>query len=130
MRFAQICLARPCCRSAARRCRAKYWLAVCTAIFPDILRAGYEYIRFVCHAGEGSHEDREFLESSVCDHLSAAEREHLELLIWWDDHRDLRIKGLTPGRTGTYYRQKPKRLACERIFQESRHNALEWLRVL
>ncbi len=22
--------------------------------------------------------------------LSAAEREHLELLIWWDDHRDLR----------------------------------------
>ncbi|MDI4746020.1 30S ribosomal protein S2, partial [Salmonella enterica subsp. enterica serovar Kentucky] len=40
----------------------------------------------------GAEEIREFLESSVCDHLSAAEREHLELLIWWDDHRDLRIK--------------------------------------
>ncbi|EDM3327096.1 hypothetical protein CRW80_13635 [Salmonella enterica subsp. enterica serovar Newport] len=71
----------------------KYWLAVCLAIFPTAFYVLDEYIPFRMPRWRGSHEEiREFLESSVCDHLSAAEREHLELLIWWDDHRDLRIK--------------------------------------
>lgn len=63
------------------------------AIFPTAFYVLDEYIPFRMPRWRGSHEEiREFLESSVCDHLSAAEREHLELLIWWDDHRDLRIK--------------------------------------
>lgn len=94
----------------------KYWLAVCLAIFPTAFYVLDEYIPFRMPRWRGSHEEiREFLESSVCDHLSAAEREHLELLIWWDDHRDLRIKEVDSRQNRNVLSPKPKRLACERI---------------
>lgn len=78
----------------------------------------------------GSHEEiREFLESSVCDHLSAAEREHLELLIWWDDHRDLRIKEVDSPAEQERIIAKAEEISLRAHIRESRHNALEWLRV-
>ncbi|TGD50184.1 hypothetical protein C9F07_24885, partial [Salmonella enterica subsp. enterica serovar Poona] len=73
----------------------KYWLAVCLAIIPTAIYVLDESIPFRMPRWGGSHEEiREFLESSVCDHLSAAEREQRELLIWRDARRDLRLKSV------------------------------------
>ncbi|ECU5375944.1 DUF4034 domain-containing protein, partial [Salmonella enterica subsp. enterica serovar Heidelberg str. CFSAN001902] len=108
----------------------KYWLAVCLAIFPTAFYVLDEYIPFRMPRWRGSHEEiREFLESSVCDHLSAAEREHLELLIWWDDHRDLRIKEVDSPAEQKRIIAKAEEISLRAHIQESRHNALEWLRV-
>lgn len=108
----------------------KYWLAVCLAIFPTAFYVLDEYIPFRMPRWRGSHEEiREFLESSVCDHLSAAEREHLELLIWWDDHRDLRIKEVDSPAEQERIIAKAEEISLRAHIQESRHNALEWLRV-
>lgn len=108
----------------------KYWLAVCLAIFPTAFYVLDEYIPFCMPRWRGSHEEiREFLESSVCDHLSAAEREHLELLIWWDDHRDLRIKEVDSPAEQERIIAKAEEISLRAHIQESRHNALKWLRV-
>lgn len=108
----------------------KYWLAVCLAIFPTAFYVLDEYIPFRMPRWGGSHEEiREFLESSVCDHLSAAEREHLELLIWWDDHRDLRIKEVDSPAEQERIIAKAEEISLRAHIQESRHNALKWLRV-
>ncbi|HDY8629236.1 DUF4034 domain-containing protein [Klebsiella pneumoniae] len=106
------------------------WIAVCLAIFPTAFYVLDEYIPFHMPRWGGSHEEiREFLESSVCDHLSAAEREHLELLIWWDDHRDLSIKEVDSPDERERIIAKAEEIAQRAHIQESRHNALEWLRV-
>lgn len=100
------------------------------AIFPTAFYVLDEYIPFRMPRWRGSHEEiREFLESSVCDHLSAAEREHLELLIWWDDHRDLRIKEVDSPAEQERIIAKAEEISLRAHIRESRHNALEWLRV-
>ncbi len=106
----------------------RYWLAVCLAIFPTAFYALDEYIPFRMPRWGGSHQEiREFLASTVCDHLTAAEREHLELLIWWDDHRDLRINEVDSPTEREHIIAKAEEIARRAHMAQSRHHALEWL---
>lgn len=106
----------------------QYWLAVCLTIFPTAFYALDEYIPFRMPRWGGSHQEiREFLASPECDHLSAAEREHLELLIWWDDHRDLRIEEVTSPEERERIIARAEEIARQAHLQESRHHALAWL---
>lgn len=110
------------------RRRQRYWLAVCLAIFPTAFYALDEYIPFRMPRWGGSHQEiREFLASTVCDHLTAAEREHLELLIWWDDHRDLRINEVDSPTEREHIIAKAEEIAWRAHMAQSRHHALEWL---
>ncbi|MBA8197369.1 DUF4034 domain-containing protein [Citrobacter freundii] len=107
---------------------AEYWLSVCLAIFPRAFYALDEYIPFQMPRWGGSHEGiREFLASPTCGHLCAAEREHLELLIWWDTCRDLRIKELEYPPERETFIAKAEDIAQRAHSQSSRHHALEWL---
>ncbi|MFP8734519.1 DUF4034 domain-containing protein [Klebsiella aerogenes] len=106
------------------------WLATCLTIFPTAFYVLYEYIPFRMPRWGGSHEEiRHFLALPECDHLSAAEREHLELLIWWDIHRDLEIKEVDSPSERERIIAKAEDIAQRAHLPESRHNALEWLQV-
>ncbi|MBR7431887.1 hypothetical protein G3W36_27730, partial [Klebsiella pneumoniae] len=50
-------------------------------------------------------------------------------LIWWDDHRDLRIKEVDSPAEQERIIAKAEEISLRAHIQESRHNALEWLRV-
>ncbi|WP_347253405.1 DUF4034 domain-containing protein [Leminorella grimontii] len=115
----------PACKGDAGQ---KYWLSVCQRIFPTAFYALDEYIPFRMPRWRGSHEEiREFLASSVCAHLSPEEREHLELLIWWDDYRDLRIKEIDSSEEQERVIAKAREIALHARSREARHNALGWL---
>lgn len=106
----------------------KYWITVCLAIFPTAYHALDEYLPFRMPRWRGSHQEiEEFLASPSCAHLSDSEREHLELLIWWDECRDLRIKDIDSPATLEKTIAKAEAIACHARNQEDRHNALEWL---
>ncbi|MEG2169815.1 MAG: DUF4034 domain-containing protein [Citrobacter sp.] len=105
-----------------------YWLSVCLTIFPRAFYALDEYIPFHMPRWGGSHESiREFLASTTCAHLCAAEREHLELLIWWDNNRDLRIKEVEYPPEREVLIAKAEEIAQRAHSQSSRHHALGWL---
>lgn len=106
----------------------QYWLSVCLAIFPTLFYALNEYIPFRMPRWRGSHKEvRGFLASSVCDHLSAAEREHLTLLIWWDEHRDLEIKDIDSVQKRDDILSRAEKIAQQALCQMSRYEALEFL---
>lgn len=107
-----------------------YWLTACLAIFPTAFYVLDEYIPFRMPRWRGSHEEiREFLASPVCDYLSAAEREYLELLIWWDDYRDVGIKEVNSPTERERMIAKAEEIAQRAHTRASRLYALEWLRV-
>lgn len=106
----------------------QYWLSVCLRIFPTAFYALDEYIPFRMPRWRGSHEEiREFLASPVCAHLSPEEQEHLELLIWWDDYQDLRIKEIDSSEEQERIIAKAREIALHAQSQDIRHKALDWL---
>lgn len=106
----------------------QYWLSVCLRIFPTAFYALGEYIPFRMPRWRGSHEEiREFLASPVCAHLSPEEQEHLELLIWWDDYRDLNIEEISSPAEQERLIAQAREIALNARSREARHNALGWL---
>lgn len=105
-----------------------YWLTVCLRIFPTAYSALGEYLPFRMPRWNGTHQEiNEFLASGACAHLSDSEREHLELLIWWDEYRDLSVKEIEELEIRTKTIAKAQAVACHARNQEDRHNALGWL---
>lgn len=50
-------------------------------------------------------------------------------MIWWDDHRDLRIKEVDSPAEQERIIAKAEEISLRAHIQESRHNTLKWLRV-
>ncbi|MFP5595135.1 DUF4034 domain-containing protein [Kluyvera sp. 142486] len=104
------------------------WLTVCLHIFPTAFDPLNTYIPFCLPRWGGSHEEvRNVLASSACGHLSAAEREHLALFIWWDIHSNLSIKAVDSPAEREQIIATAEEIAQRAPIPASRHNALEWL---
>lgn len=75
----------------------------------------------------GSHKEiSELLDSVTCKHLSTEEHDYMDLLLWWDDYRDVSIEDIAPEEQ-QYAIDLAENIAQYAQFQECRHNALEWL---
>ena len=56
-----------------------------------------EYIPFQNATLGGSHKEiSELLDSVTCKHLSTEEHDYMDLLLWWDDYRDVSIEDIAP----------------------------------
>ncbi|EPV6066269.1 DUF4034 domain-containing protein, partial [Escherichia coli] len=85
------------------------------------------YIPFRMPRWGGSHKEiSELLDSATCKHLSAEEHEYMDLLLWWDDYRDVSIEDIAP-EDQQHAIDLAENIAQHAQFQECRHNALEWL---
>lgn len=105
----------------------KYWLSVCLTIFPHTFYPFVEYIPFRMPRWGGSHKEiSELLDSVTCKHLSTEEHDYMDLLLWWDDYRDVSIEDIAPEEQ-QYAIDLAENIAQHAQFQECRHNALEWL---
>ncbi|KEY60660.1 DUF4034 domain-containing protein [Serratia sp. DD3] len=105
----------------------QYWLSVCLNIFPNAFYPLTEYIPFRMPRWRGTHEEIRKLIDSLRHRLSKQECEHLELFIWWDEYRDLRIAEIDSPTEREQTIARAKAIALHGRNQEDRHNAIGWL---